>query len=81
MKASPEGRLNTPVNLSRNPADDASLTWSPDGGKVTFNSDWPGSDNTADVDIRRMRATDGANPTNLADNALVDFDPQWQPVP
>ena len=29
-----------------------------------------------------MGATDGANPTNLADNAgVVDFDPEWQPVP
>ena len=70
-----------PVNLSGNPVDDASPTLSPDGRKVAFNGDKPGSDNTADVDIRRMRATDGANPTNLADNALVDFDPQWQPVP
>jgi hypothetical protein len=28
-----------------------------------------------------MRATDGANPTNLTDNAALDFDPEWQPVP
>jgi hypothetical protein len=33
------------------------------------------------VDIWRMRATDGSNPTNLADNAVVDLDPQWNPVP
>jgi Tol biopolymer transport system component len=81
MKASPEGRRSTPVNLSRNPADDTSPTWSPDGRKVTFNSNRSGSDDTTDVDIWRMRATDGANPTNLTDNAGVDFDPGWQPLP
>ena len=26
-------------------------------------------------------ATDGANPTNFTNNAVVDFDPEWQPVP
>lgn len=56
-------------------------TWSPDGKKVAFNSDRPGSDGTTDLDIWRMRATDGANLTNLTDNATVDFDPEWQPVP
>ena len=81
MKAAPQGRLNKPVNLSRNPVDDTSPTWSPDGRKVAFNSDRLGSDDTTDLDIWRMRATDGANPTNLTDNAVVDFDPGWQPVP
>ena len=81
MKAAPQGRLNKPINLSRNPADDTSPTWSPDGRKVAFNSDRLGSDDTTDLDIWRMRATDGANPTNLTDNAVVDFDPGWQPVP
>ena len=29
-----------------------------------------------------MGATDGANPTNLTDNAAaIDFDPEYQPVP
>ncbi len=77
----PEGKTNRAVNLSRNPVDDTSPTWSPDGWKVAFNSDRPGSDDTTDLDIWRMRATDGANPTNLTDNAVVDFDPEWQPVP
>ncbi len=80
MRAAPQGRLNKPVDLSRNPADDTSPTWSPDR-RVAFNSDRPGSDDTTDLDIWRMRATDGANPTNLTDNAVVDFDPEWKPVP
>jgi len=28
-----------------------------------------------------MRATDGANPTNLTNNTVVDFDPDWQLLP
>jgi Tol biopolymer transport system component len=70
-----------PVNLSGNPVDDASPTLSPDGRKVAFNGDKPGSDNTTDVDIWRMWVTDGANPANLTVYAVVDFDPEWQPVP
>jgi len=49
--------------------------------KIAFTSERPGSDDTTDWEIWRMRATDGANPTNLTDNAAVDFDAEWQPVP
>jgi hypothetical protein len=28
-----------------------------------------------------MRATDGANQTNLTNNPALDFQPTWQPLP
>jgi TolB protein len=82
MKAAPEGATNRPVNLSKSPANDFSPTFSPDGRKIAFTSERPGLDGTTDMDIWRMRSADGANPTNLTDNAAaLDFDPEWQPVP
>jgi hypothetical protein len=48
---------------------------------VAFQSNREAPDGTTDYDVWRMRATDGANPTNLTDNAAaIDFDPEWQPV-
>ena len=38
-KAAPEGRLNKPVNLSKNPAGDYAPTWPPDGRKIAFTSE------------------------------------------
>ena len=76
MLAAPEGRTNRPVNLSRNSVVDNAPTWSPDGKKIAFASDRDG-----DLEIYRMRATDGANPVNLTNNSTLDFDPDWQPQP
>ena len=77
MKASPEGRLNRPVNLSKTlAASDLDPAWSPDGRKMAFSTDRDGN-----REIYRMRATDGANPTNLTNNPALDFQPAWQPLP
>ena len=77
MKAAPEGRLNKPVNLTRNPTPfDQEPTWSPDGKKIAFSTDRDGNG-----EIYSMRATDGANPTNLTNHPALDFLPAWQPLP
>jgi len=77
MKASPEGRLNRPVNLTKNPGVfDQDPSWSPDGRKIAFSTDRDGN-----TEVYSMRAADGANPTNLSNNPAIDFLPAWQPLP
>ncbi len=81
MKATPEGKTNRPVNLSKSPARDEAPAWSPDGKKIAFQSNRPAADGTTDAEIWRMRATDGANPINLTDAPSNEFQPAWQPLP
>jgi Tol biopolymer transport system component len=81
MAVAPEGRTNKPVNLSKNPARDLVPTWSPDGKKVAFQSNRPAADGTTDYEIWRVKAADGANPTNLTNNTTNEYQPDWQPLP
>ena len=81
MKAAPEGRKNRPVNLSKSTDDDRDPTWSPDGKKIAFHSNRVAPDGTTDYEIWRVRATDGANQTNLTNAPGNDTDPTWQPLP
>ena len=55
---------------------DFSPNWSPDGKKIAFSTDRDGN-----REIYRMRASDGANLTNLTNNPALDFQPSWQPLP
>ena len=75
MKAAPQSRDNRPVNLSKSSGYDYYPTWSPDGRQIAFQSDRSGN-----KEIWRVRATGGANPTNLTNAPALDEDPSWQPL-
>jgi dipeptidyl aminopeptidase/acylaminoacyl peptidase len=61
------------TNLTKNPATDGALTWSPDGTQIAFDSDRGGN-----TDVFVMNA-DGSAISNLTRNAAFDFDPIWSP--
>jgi Tol biopolymer transport system component len=61
------------TNLTNNPWDDWSPSWSPDGKKIAFMSsrDW-------NVEIYVMN-TDGSEQINLTNNSSYDESPSWSP--
>jgi Tol biopolymer transport system component len=65
----------TETGINQDPA------WSTDGKKIAFDSNRPAADGTTDYEIWRVRATDGANQTNLTNAPGNDTDPTWQPLP
>jgi Tol biopolymer transport system component len=61
------------TNLTNNPANDTSPTWSPDGKKIAFISD-----RTGNPDIFEMNS-DGSNLIQLTDNPGDDIFSTWSP--
>jgi len=63
------------INVSNSPGGDFSPDWSPDGTKITFQSQRDGSNEIYVMDA------DGSNQTNLTDSATGELSPDWQPLP
>jgi dipeptidyl aminopeptidase/acylaminoacyl peptidase len=61
------------TNLTNDPADDYSPTWSPDGTKIAF-ARFAGEQS----EIYAMNS-DGSGQTNLTNNPADDFSPAWSP--
>lgn len=59
------------INLTRHPATDFGLSWSPDGTQVLF-----GTNRDGNREIYRINA-DGSAPTNLTQNPAKDSAPNW----
>ena len=59
------------VNVSNNPSTNASPSWSPDGGRIVFESH---RDNNYEIYV--MDA-DGSNQMRLTNNQGRDEDPSW----
>ena len=62
-------------NLTNNPANDRSPSWSPDGKRIAFHSNREGRFN---YEIYVMDA-DGGNLQRLTENPNLDEDPAWSP--
>ena len=66
---------DNPQNLTNNPSNDYSPSWSPDGKRIAFVSD---RDKKFIAEIYVMDA-DGGNPQNLTNNPNDDYSPSWSP--
>ena len=67
-----------PQNLTNNPGNDISPSWSPDGKRIAFSSDrdWDKGDHNSEIYV--MDA-DGGNPQNLTNDLNADYSPSWYP--
>ena len=68
-----------PVQLTFNPSQNLSPTFSPDGTKIVFSSDRDGGTTVTDFDIFTMDSN-GANLDRLTDGTTLNFEPDWQPL-
>ena len=62
-----------PRNLTKNPADDWTPSWSPNGERIAFNTRRPGNSEIYVMDA------DGDNPQNLTNDPEWDNSPSWSP--
>ena len=65
------------TRLTNDPGRDADPDWSPDGQKIAFFSERPGTSCCGTV--WTINASDGSGATNLTGGPIFDADPSWSP--